>query len=267
MSSKPPLQISCDSCGRPVDLLNTFKTRCGCPQGSLGCNNCKSIAGQHNSPNPHCCMHCYNRARRLSIGLHLNDLRCPHVSDQKCCHCQKTISFPFSLTESKSLQEIRRAWERLRSNQSLVHHSFFFAMMAQNWGMFSNFHCQIYCNHMMVNFWTEAKKQAFFQLWLLSQLNYPVGPQIIINIHSNPWQSYPRYPLYISREFNWRFRLFPWVRKLISRFAMLFESRCEPNQLFRQSYLHRCGCTKHRMMLFIIRYLMSQHAEIFALSI
>jgi hypothetical protein len=120
---------------------------------------------------------------------------------------------------------------------------------------------------MMVNPWTEAKKQAFFQIWLLSQMNTPVRPRIVMSIRSNLWESYPHSPLYISREFNWRFLRFPWVRKLISRFAMLFETRCDAVQLFRQSYLQRCMCTKHRFMLYIIRYLMSQHAEIFALTI
>jgi hypothetical protein len=150
--------------------------------------------------------------------------------------------------------------------KGLIRRSRFFAMMAENWGMFYQFYYQNFRIEMMVNPWTEAKKQAFFQLWLLSQMNTPFGPRIFMSIRSNLWESYPHSPLYISSQFSWRFRRFPWVRKLICRFAMLFESRCDSSHLFRQSYLHRCRCTKHRFMLYIIRYLMSQHAEIFSLT-
>jgi hypothetical protein len=152
-------------------------------------------------------------------------------------------------------------------NKGLVRRSRFFSMMAQNWEMFSQFYFQNFCNHMMVNPWTEAKKQAFFQIWLLSQMNTPVGPRIVMSIRSNLWESYPHSPLYISREFNWRFLRFPWVRKLISKISMSSPTQYDARKLFRQSYLYSCSSTRQMMMSFIIRYLIAQHAEIFALTI
>lgn len=261
-------EIPCDLCGSHVPLSKTSEVICGCPRGSLGCHRCRSIAGQKNSPKPGCCMYCYKNELRHSIAPLPDDLRCVHVESQRCRHCHQTIKwFSSSQVEAVILQNIRLVWERLIANKGLIRRNRMVAMMAQNWGMFSQFYCRNYCDHLMVNPWTKAKKQAFLQLWLLSEMNFPVVPCQIMKITSNLWESYPRSPLYISREFNWRFRQFYWVRKLILRFTTHFDSRCDALQLFRQSYLQRCGCTKHRIMLFIIRYLMSQHAEIFALSI
>ena len=114
--------------------------------------------------------------------------------------------------------------------------------------------------------WTQEKKQAFFQLWFLSQMNYPVGPCRLIQIHSNLWESYPHSSLYISREFSWGFRSFPWVRKLICKIAVSSPTQYDAMKLFRQSYLYRYAYIEKIMMSFIIRYLMAQNAEIFALA-
>jgi hypothetical protein len=266
MSSTPQSILPCDLCGYLGDLTKTTKVICGCSHGSLGCEKCKSIDGQRNSPAPACCLNCYRQATRYFRDDSSQNLRCQHVKIQICCHCRTRIKyFSSSQVYAGILQKIRRAWETLRRNHGLVRRSRFFAMMAENWGMFSQFYFQNFCDHMMVNPWTKLKKQAFFQLWLLSQMNNPFGPRIVMSIRSNLWESYPHSPLHISSQFSWRFCRFAWVRKLISRFAMLFETRCDALQLYRQSYLHRCRCTKHQMMLFIIRYMISQHAEILAL--
>jgi hypothetical protein len=262
----PPTQIHCDLCSKFLDLDKTSLVRCGCPNGSLACHTCKSIAGQNNSPVSGCCGNCYRKATRYSMGKP-KPSSCPHVHTQICCNCRQTIKcFSSSIVEANCLQNIRIAWETLKMKKRLVRCSSFFAMMAENWGMFSQFYCQNFRINLMMNLWTQPKKIAFFQLWLLSQMNNPFGPRPAMSICSNLWGSYPHSPLYIYSQFSWRFRRFPWVRKLISRFAMLFETRCDAVQLFRQSYLQRCMCTKHRIMLYIIRYLMSQHAEIFELT-
>lgn len=258
-------EIHCDLCDSLLALQNTFFVSCGCPNGSLVCHRCKSIAGQGYCQISGCCINCYRRATRYSIDNKYVPPPCMHVQTQKCCHChQKIRMFSSSIVEAQSLQIIRFAWERLKCNRSLVRRSCFFAMMAENWGMFSQFFCQNFCITMRENPWTQPKKLAFFQLWLLSQMNNPVGPRIDMSILSNLWESYPRSPLFISSQFSWRFRRFPWVRKLISKLAVSWDSRCDASQLFRQSYLYRYRCIKHRMMIFIIRYLMSQHAEIFS---
>ena len=78
MSSTPPPKLPCDLCGKPVDLTNTTKVTCGCPHGSLGCHNCRSVDGQDNSPISGCCYNCYRTATRFSRNIPDN-LRFLHV--------------------------------------------------------------------------------------------------------------------------------------------------------------------------------------------
>lgn len=264
MSSTPPPQIPCDVCCEPTRIKNAYEMTCGCPCGAIVCHRCRSIFG--NISKSVMWNHCKICSERFPNAFpDSRKFYCIHSVSQTCRHCG-ILQFMSSSLQC-SLIAMRLAWEKLRANNGLVSRNTIFAMMAQNWGMFSHFCSQSFCIHLMENPWTEAKKRAFFQLWLLSQMNYPIGPCRMIQIHTHLWQTYPHSPLHISSQFSWRFRRFPWVRKLISRFAMLFESsRCDALQLFRHSYLHRCRCTKHRFMLYIIRYLMSQHAEIFELT-
>jgi hypothetical protein len=244
---------NCFICKSPFDASHIYYMNCKCPFGSPVCVKCKSMAGQRTYVGSNVCGHC---SKKFIVN-------CRHAQPLKCLICSESGIIDYPLTDFHSMVQ---TWFSLRKNQSLVRRNEVVAM-AKDWNMFSHFYYRNYCIFMMVNPWTKPKKQAFFQLWLLSQMNYPVVPCQMMKIHSNLWESYPHSPLNISREFNWRFRRFSWVRKLISRFTMLFESSYDAVQLFRQSYLQRYRCTKHRMMNNIIRYLMSQHAEIFALSI
>jgi hypothetical protein len=155
----------------------------------------------------------------------------------------------------------------LQENKKLFCRNVALAKIAEDWRMFSKFYYRGFCIKNDFTLWTQQKKQDFFQLWLLLQMNYPIGPRMMMSIRSNLWENYPQFQLYISREFSWRFCQFPWVRKLICRIAIFCDSKCEPNQLFRQSYLQRCRCAKHRMMSLIINYLMAKNAQIFRLTI
>jgi hypothetical protein len=159
------------------------------------------------------------------------------------------------------------AWFSLRNNQLLIRRNIRFARMAQDWNMFSRFYFRNFLITMMMNPWTQPKKKVFFQIFLLTQMDYPVGPLTLIQIRSNLWESYPHTPLHISAEFAWNFFQFRWVRKLISKITESSHTSSEVKRLFRQSYLHSCSSTRQMMMTFIIRYLIAQHAEIFALTI
>ncbi len=96
------------------------------------------------------------------------------------------------------------------------HLSEFETLLSKDWSIFSWFYYRNYCVTMNVNPWTQPKNQAFFQLWLLSQLDYPVGPYRMMQIRSNLWESYPYSPLNISSHFCWRFRRFRnlWIGNL-----------------------------------------------------
>jgi hypothetical protein len=247
--------VICFICRSSIDASDMHNMNCSCPFGSPVCSTCRSIGGQRLYPGSTVCDHCSKKGKE----------KCEHARPLQCLICSKTgrIHYP-----SVDFHRMVLAWFSLRKNQSLFRRNEIFAMMARDWNMFSRFYYQNYCLTMMVNPWTQPKKQAFFQLWLLSQMNYPVGPRRMMQICSNLWESYPFSRLHISSHFCWRFRRFPWVRKLISKIAVSIDTSCDVRGLFRQSFLHSCSSSTlmQRMMLFIIQYLMAQHAEIFELT-
>ena len=247
---------NCFICQSPFGASYIYKMSCSCHFGSPVCIICKSMDGQRTYPGSRVCNYCSQKGKKY----------CIHARPLQCLICSNTGSIHNPSTDFHSMVQ---AWFSLRKNQSLVRRNEMFAMMAKDWSMFSRFYYRNYCVSMMVNPWTQPKKQAFFQLWFLSQMNYPVGPCRMMIIHSNLWESYPRSPLYISSPFCWRFRRFSWVRKLISKIAVSIHTPCNVRRLFRQSCLHRYSYSSlmERIMQFIIQYLMAQHAEIFGLTI
>jgi hypothetical protein len=156
-------------------------------------------------------------------------------------------------------------WFYLQENKNLFCRNVVLAKIAKDWRMFSQFYYGNFCIMMNVNPWTQPRKQAFFQLWLISQMNCPVGPRMM-SIRSNLWESYPYSPLHISSQFSWKFCLFPWVRKLICKIDVSCPKPCDANRLFKQSYLYRCSYTRQRMMSLIINYLMAKNEQIFRLT-
>jgi len=210
---------------------NLYNLGCDCPHGAPACDRCKSMAGQRSFVGAMVCRHCSN-----SKG----DSICEHAKPLKCRVCSKSglIRNP-RLYFCDSLQ----AWRSLQENQYLRRRSAFFAMMAEDWRMFSSFYYQNFLLMKMVNPWTAEKKKAFFELWLKSQRRFLLYPQRMIRFSCNLWESYPHSPLFISRRFSWRFLQLPWSRLLVCKMSAL------PN-------------SKWKIMNVIIQYLMAQHAEI-----
>ena len=245
---------NCFICRAKLNASILHVMYCGCPHGSPVCLRCKSISGQRQYVDSSVCNHCSRKGKEI----------CAHAQPLLCCMCSTSGHI---CNPSINFCQMVQSWASLRNNKSLVRRNALFARMVKDWRMFSRFYYQNFCLTMHFNPWTQEKKQAFFQLWSLSQMNYPVGPCRMIQNHSNLWESYPHSSLYISREFSWRFRLFPWVRKLICKISMSSPIQHDAMKLFRQSYLHRCSSARQMMVSFIIRYLMAQNAEIFALTI
>jgi len=227
---------------------------CDCPHGALVCSGCNSMSGQRTYIGSKVCRNCSKK----------NKDSCNHAQPLLCRICRVSGHIVHgSIHFSRMVQN----WFYFQKNKKLFCRNLALAKIVKDWRMFSNFYYRCFCITHEFTLWTQEKKTSFFQLWFLSQMNYPVGPCMMMRICSNLWESYPHSPLYISREFSWGFRLFPWVRKLISKIAVSSHTSCDVKRLFRQSYLHSCSSTRQMMMSFIIRYLIAQHAEIFALTI
>lgn len=254
--------IPCFVCKSPLDLSSIHNMRCSCPFGSPVCETCRSMDGQRLYPGSKVCNHC--QRRRYSS--------CRHAQPLLCCMCSVSGHIHDSTTE---FLQMVQTWFSLRNNQSLVRKYIRFAKMVEDWNMFSLFYSRNFINNMIrnpwippkLNPWTQEKKRGFFQIFLITQMDYPVGPCRVIQIRSNLWESYPHSPLYIPADFGWKFFQIPWVRKLISKITESSPTQYDARKLFRQSYLYSCSSTRQMMMSFIIRYLIAQHAEIFALTI
>ena len=254
--------IPCFICRRKLDSSSMHNMRCRCPFGSPVCGSCKSKDGQRTYPGSKVCNQCERK------GL----LQCLHAQPLLCSMCSESGHIHYPTTD---FCQMVQAWFSLRKNQSLVRRNIRFARLVEDWIMFSRFYSRNFLNTMMMNpwtqpkmiLWTQPKKIGFFQIFLMTQMNYPVGPLRMIQIHLNLWESYPHTPLHIPADFGWKFFQISWVRKLICKIAVSSHTPCDVKRLFRQSYLHSCSSTRQMMMSFIIRYLMAQHAEIFALTI
>lgn len=146
-----------------------------------------------------------------------------------------------------SFETLVQDWTTLLQNQHLRRKNAFFAMMAEDWRMFSSFYYQNYSAMVADNLWTSQKKKAFFELWLRSQMRFLPYPQRMIQLCCNLWDTYPRYPLFISRRFSWRFLQLPWSRLLVCKMSAV------------PSYMWL-------IMRIIVRYLTAQHAEICELT-
>ena len=245
---------NCFICNTPCTIKKSLHIMiCACPHGALVCSGCKSISGQRTYIGSKVCRHCSNK----------NKDSCNHAQPLLCRICRVS---GYIVHGSIHFSSMVQNWFYLQENKKLFCRNVALAKIAEDWRMFSQFYYRCFCINMNFTLWTQQKKQDFFQLWLLSQMNYPLGPCRMIQIRSELWESYPHSQLYISREFSWRFCQFPWVRKLICNIAVSCPKPCDGKRLFMQSYLHRCSYTRQRMMSLIINYLMAKNAQIFRLT-
>ena len=245
---------NCFICNTPCTIKKSLHIMiCACPHGALVCSGCKSISGQRTYIGSKVCRHCSNK----------NKDSCNHAQPLLCRICRVS---GYIVHGSIHFSRMVQNWFYLQENKKLFCRNVALAKIAEDWRMFSQFYYRCFCINMNFTLWTQQKKQDFFQLWLLSQMNYPIGPRMMMSIRSNLWESYPHFQLYISREFSWRFCQFPWVRKLICNIAVSCPKPCDGKRLFMQSYLHRCSYTRQRMMSLIINYLMAKNAQIFRLT-
>jgi len=224
--------IFCDCfiCKIPITRANLHTLGCNCPHGAPVCSRCKNMSGQRTYVGSTVCNHCFNFKNKRS---------CYHAKPLKCRVCSTSGYIGNPRLEFLNMVQ---SWHFLQENHRLRRKNAFFAMMAEDWRMFSRFYYQNFCVMMMVNPWTAEKKLSFFQLWLRSQRRFMPYPQRIIHIRCNLWESYPRSPLFISRNFSWRFLQLSWSRLLVCKMSM-------PNYKW-----------------IIMRYLIAQHAEICELT-
>jgi len=245
---------NCFICNTPCTIKKSLHIMiCACPHGALVCSGCKSISGQRTYIGSKVCRHCSNK----------NKDSCNHAEPLLCRICRVS---GYIVHGSIHFSRMVQNWFYLQENKKLFCRNVYLAKIAEDWRMFSKFYYRGFCIKNDFTLWSQQKKQDFFQLWLLSQMNYPIGPRMMMSIRSNLWESYPHFQLYISREFSWRFCQFPWVRKLICNIAVSCPKPCDGKRLFMQSYLHRCIYTRQRMMSLIINYLMAKNAQIFRLT-
>lgn len=222
----------CD-CSIPRHTLHTLD--CNCPHGAPVCSKCKSISGQRIYVGSTVCNHCLTFKKKKS---------CDHAHPLQCQVCLTSGNIGNPRLE---FLHMVRSWRSLQENHRLRRKNAFFAMMAEDWGMFSEFYFRNFCVMMTINPWTAEKKKAFFELWLQSQRRFLLYPQRMIRFSCNLWESYPHFPLFISRRFSWRFLQLPWSRLLVCKMSNV------PNY-------------KWKIMRLIIQYLMAQHAEICGLT-
>lgn len=225
---QPPL-VRCGICSSEI-IGSLYQLDCDCPLGAPACVTCKSMSGQRIYVGATVCSNC---SRYKSV--------CRHANPLNCCVCLKSGNIR---NPRKDLCDSLQALRTLKRNQHLRRRSEFFAMMAEDWGMFSSFYYQNYSGMVPNNLWTSQKKKAFFELWLRSQMRFLPYPQRMIQLCCNLWDTYPRYPLFISRRFSWRFLQLPWSRLLVCKMSAAVPSY------------------KWLIMRIIVQYLMAQHAEI-----
>jgi hypothetical protein len=226
---------NCFICNSPMNCGDLHTLYCDCPHGSPVCRSCKNFDGQRPYVGATVFNYC-SKSKGVSI--------CKHSQPLKCSECSKSGRI---LSKSLYFEKSVQAWRCLQENQHLRRRSAFFAMMAEDWRMFSSFYYQNFCGMMATDPWTAEKKKAFFELWLGSQMRILPCPQGMIQLRYNLWDSYPRYPLFISRRFSWRFLQLHWSRLLVCKMS------AAPNY-------------KWLIMRIIVRYLTAQHAEICELT-